>query len=663
MTFQFLNRPWVRGGLLGLLVGILLAPLAWLGPGRAAEHLWLDFCYQRQAPRPAPADLLLVGIDEASFQEVRRPWPWPRRLHAELIDRLHRAGARLIIFDVLFADPSSREDDDLFAAALERAGNVILIKTVDITADRHFHRRILVEPLEVLRRAARGVGLAMVTPDRDGVVRRFWLELEGQSTLARLAAREVRSDLSLPAGMSGLIDYAGPPRSLETVSYAQIMDAEHPVPADKVRDRIVLVGRMLEASATPQGQADAFLTPFYSLTGQLMTGVEIHGNIIHTLLTGRVGREMAPGLWLLLMGMMVVSGAGLFARLSVGVGLAVLLLQAVLLLGGAALLFASYRFWFPPILITGGLVLVYGGNALGHYLVASREKRWLRRAFSRYVSRSVVEIITAHPERLQLGGEEVEVTVLFSDLAGFTSLSERLTPPALIQLLNEYFHTMTEIIMARQGTVDKYIGDAIMAFWGAPVDLPDHARQACRAALAMRRALEPLQHDWQGRGLPLLQARLGLHTGPAVVGNVGSRERFNYTVMGDAVNLASRLEGVNKVYGTEILVSDATLQAAGNSFWVRELDAVQVKGRGQAVTVSELIGEREEEAPGWLGPFQTGRKAYLARHWDEAAARFQEVLQLNPGDGPAELFLSRCREFQRQAPPPEWNGVVVLESK
>ncbi len=662
--FNILARPWIRGWSLGLLTFLLLAPLAFLTPGRSAEHLWLDFCYQWRPSPPAPADLLLVGIDETSFQELRLAWPWPRRLHAALIDRLHQAGARLIVFDVLFADPTAPEEDDTLAPALCRAGNVILIKTLDITEDRHFRRRILVEPLELFRREARGVGLAVLTPDVDGVVRRFHLSVDGQATLARVAVQTLQPESVWPVGLTGFIDYVGPARTLETVSYAQVVDAARPLPESKIRGRIVLVGPMLGASATPQGQADAFLTPYYSLTGRLMSGVEIHGNIIQTLLRRSWGSELPMGLRLLLYLTILIPAAYLFARVSPWIGLALMLTLIVALLGGSALLFLGYRFWAPPVLLSGGLTLVYTGNALFHYLVATRDKRWLRRAFSRYVSHSLVELITAHPERLRLGGEEVEVTVLFSDLAGFTTLSEKLTPADLIHLLNDYFTTMTDIIMDCQGTVDKFIGDAIMAFWGAPISLPHQATQACRAALAMRHALRPLQHAWQARGLPLLQVRLGLHTGLAVAGNVGSRERFNYTVMGDAVNLASRLEGVNKLYGTDILLSDATCRKVADSFWLRELDTVRVKGRRQAVVISELVAaQMGDPAPLWLEPFHRGRRAYLERQWRMAAGFFQEVLRLRPDDPPAHLYLARCRHLIRHAPPDDWTGVMVLDSK
>jgi adenylate cyclase len=238
-------------------------------------------------------------------------------------------------------------------------------------------------------------------------------------------------------------------------------------------------------------------------------------------------------------------------------------------------------------------------------------------------------------------------------------------PEPLIHLLNEYFTTMTRIIMAHQGTVDKFIGDALMAVWGAPVAMTDHAARACQAALDMQEAMSRLQEGWQGRGLPLLSARVGLHSGRVLAGNVGSTDRFNYTVMGDTVNLASRLEGVNKSYGTDILLSESTYEkAAAGRLLFRELDQVQVKGRHQPVTIYELAGLRpSENEPAWLPAFAAGRAAYLARDWLRAREHFQEVLRLKPDDLPAQVFLQRCRQYQEKPPAADWQGIFVLEEK
>jgi adenylate cyclase len=649
---------------LALLIFVVLAPLSFLKLGQTLDNLALDLCYRLRPTAPPPPGLLIVGIDEPSFQELRLAWPWPRSLHATLIDRLAAAGARLIVFDILFADPTTQEDDQLLAGALHRAGNVVLAETLEITQDPHFSRQILVQPLEALRREARALGLIMITPDSDGVVRRFHLRLGGQETLPLVVAQSLWPPVAVPPDLSGLIYYSGPPRSIDIVSYYQVLDPERPLPDERLRGRIVLVGRLLEASITPQSQADSFYTPFFAATGQLMSGAEVQAHIINTVLSGLWGQEVP---WALRLGAalaLMLIYAYLLTRLRPLAALITLAGLIVLALGVSLYLFLNWRLWMSPILAGLGMTLVYTGNILGHYLVESREKRWLRQAFGRYVSPGLVEVITTNPDRLELGGEEVEASILFADLAGFTRLSEDMAPKPLIHLLNEYFTAFTEIILAHQGTLDKYIGDALMAYWGAPIPQEDHALRGCRAALEMVQAMEALQEAWVARGLPVVSARMGLHSGRVIAGNVGSRERFNYTVMGDAVNLAFRLEGANRHYGTRILISEATQRRVSDAFLLRELDQVQVKGRMQPVTIFELLGPAPGDgAPDWLKLFASGRAAYREGLWQQAANYFQEVLRRKEDDGPARLFLHRCREFVKNPPPPNWHGVFILERK
>jgi len=648
----------------GLLAFLLLAPLSFTNLGQTLENQGLDLGYRLRGVQPPPPELLVVGIDEASFQELRRPWPWPRRWHAALIRRLAAAGAALIVFDVVFADPGAPEDDRLLAAAVKEAGNVILGQTVDLTRDPRFARKILVQPLPALQRAARGLGLMMLAPDADGVVRHFRLRLSGQETLPAAAVRAFQPQTSLPADLSGLINYVGPQRSIDTVSYYQVLDEEHPLPLSRIRGRIVLVGRMLEASATPQAQADTFLTPYFAGDRMRMAGVEIQAQIMHTLLHAGWGRELPRPAQMALFLAVFLMFSLLLARLSPPKGLAALAGCVLGVVGISWGLFSYYFYWAPPMLICGGLALIYGGNVLSHYLIEAREKRWLRRAFSHYVSPSLVEAIIAHPERLELGGEEVVATVLFSDLEGFTSWSEGMRPHDLVSLLNAYFTPMTRIVLEHLGTLDKYIGDALMALWGAPVHFSGHALKACEAALAMQAAVQGLQREWQNRGWPPLYPRLGVHSGPVIAGNIGSQELFNYTAIGDTVNLAARLEGANKVYGTNILLSGSTYRRVKEVMLARELDLIQVKGREQPVAVYELLGRLGEGGKWeWLLPFEAGREAYRRQAWEEAMDRFQAVLGLKPDDRPAQVFLERCRRFRQEPPPHDWQGIYTLESK
>jgi len=276
-----------------------------------------------------------------------------------------------------------------------------------------------------------------------------------------------------------------------------------------------------------------------------------------------------------------------------------------------------------------------------------------------------VEQVSQHPELLTLGGEKRELTVLFSDIRNFSTFSEALAPEALVQLLNEYFNAMTQAIVADDGLLDKYIGDGIMAVYGAPLPLPEHAARACHTALCMLEALRVLQPRWQGRGLPVIQIGIGINSGAMVVGNMGSDLRFSYTVMGDEVNLGARLEGVTKEYGTPIIISETTWEYVKDRLATRELDIIRVKGKDHPTRIFEVLGMSP------LTPLQArlvqrfaeGLQVYRAQRWEEAITLLQEALQEVPGDPPSQLYIQRCKEFLATPPPANWDGIYVMQTK
>jgi adenylate cyclase len=304
-------------------------------------------------------------------------------------------------------------------------------------------------------------------------------------------------------------------------------------------------------------------------------------------------------------------------------------------------------------------VSMLAGAAAYRLLFRAREDRFLKEAFRRYVDGDVLEQLLAHPERLRLGGEERELTVLFVDIRGFTSVSQKLSPQLLVQVLTEYLETMTGIILAHRGTIDKYIGDAVMAFFGAPVANPRHALDCCAAALEMVQAVERLQAKWRAEApsLPDVRIAVGIHSGPMVVGNFGSSRRFVYTVMGEHVNLASRVQGMGKHFGTSILVSETTLELAraalaasgGEPLAVREVDAVRVKGRDGQVRLFEVrgTGACPQDAP-LLAAYAAGLEHYRAARFTEAHRSFEECLRLAPGDGPSLKLAARCAELRER---------------
>ncbi len=306
------------------------------------------------------------------------------------------------------------------------------------------------------------------------------------------------------------------------------------------------------------------------------------------------------------------------------------------------------------------------GLAINEMVAGLKDRDFIRDTFKNYVAGSVVDDLLEHPEKLELGGERKELSVFFSDLAGFTTMSETLSPAELIERLNEYFGEMTSAIVEHQGTIDKYQGDAIMAFWGAPVEQEDHALNACKAALDNVKRLKALWVQWEKRGLSRLDMRIGINTGPMVVGNAGSPQLMNYTVMGDSVNLGSRLEGVNKLYGTRILISETTREACGDDIVVREVDLVAVKGKSQAVRIFELMGlpgEVETSEQDAVATFEEGLAAYRKQQWDAAEKCFRDVQTARGGDGPSDTYLKRIALFRKEPPPDNWDGTFTALAK
>jgi adenylate cyclase len=289
----------------------------------------------------------------------------------------------------------------------------------------------------------------------------------------------------------------------------------------------------------------------------------------------------------------------------------------------------------------------------------------LRRAFQYYLHPSVVEQVVQHPEQLKLGGEAKELTVLFSDIRGFSGIAEQLQPEELVRLLNEYLGAMTRLVLADQGLLDKYIGDAIMAVYGAPLPSSEHAYLACHTAVHMVTTLRELQPHWRAQGWPRIDIGVGINTGAMVVGNMGSDLRFNYTVMGDAVNLASRLEGANKTYGTRILISEATWEQVRDRLATRQLDVIQVQGKTTPSRIFEVLGFPPLSAgqAAMVQRFEAGLEAYRAQRWDEALHCFQQTLAEAPEDRPSQLYIQRCAAFKVTPPPPEWDGVFIMPTK
>jgi adenylate cyclase len=328
-------------------------------------------------------------------------------------------------------------------------------------------------------------------------------------------------------------------------------------------------------------------------------------------------------------------------------------------------IFSHYNLWLNIVYPLFTILLVYVGITIYKYITEEREKKKIRGAFQYYLTASVINEMLKDPSKLKLGGDKKDLSVLFSDIRGFTTVSEQLTPEELVHLLNEYLTAMTALVFKYGGLLDKYMGDAIMAVFGAPLDQPDHAKRACLTAMGMMTELRKLQKKWTDEGKPVLNIGIGINSGDMVVGNMGSEMRFDYTVMGDSVNLGSRLEGINKEYGTNIVISEFTYEQVKDTLSCRELDSVRVKGKLLPVRIYELLGEKKDSNKwdGFVRVFEEGLAYYKQCQWDEAIAAFRQATEIRSGDPPSELYIKRCEELRKNPPEEGWDGVYTMTKK
>jgi len=624
-----------------------------------------------RGPQPAPDDIAVVAIDEQSEDALEVTHPWPRSVHAALIGELNRLGAKAVVFDILFAGESDPEEDFALATAIRESRiPIIVTSTIEVVDDPRFSMVRELRPLEALTEAGALVGFATLNPDRDGTLRHGRLFVGGEPTLVTrtLEVLNLEPDFShVPvAKYEGddpeiLVNYVGGSRSIPTVSYYQALDADNSLPQGFFKGRIVFVGYSLSVTDLSGGAAeDHYPSPYDGLSGiASMPGVEIHANIMNTLLRKKfIYPTEASAFWFMMLSLGLILSA---IVLSNETFLVRMVSSTVIIFGYwvcATVVFLHARVWMyavQPLII---MVAIFGLNVLYQYRLTERERAHIRRALSGYVSKQVMGEILKNPGQLELGGIQVEASVLFSDIAGFSKLSEKITPRELATLLNDYFTKMGDIIMGRDGMINKYIGDAVMAIWNAPLPNPAHAEMACRSALEMKRVVA---------GMAPLKMRIGINTGPMVAGNLGHRERMEYTVIGDAVNLASRLEGANKAFGTAIMISDSTEALVRSIFLLRRLDRIRVVGKQQPVAVFEVLAAMDDPpTPTELelvASFESIIDAYDDRNWEVAIARAKSHLEKFPDDLATQAYLKRCLHFQEVPPADEWDGVYTLEAK
>jgi len=693
----------VRLILVALASVLMTALLSSTGIVRQWEWTLLDYRH-RLTPDPEGADdsIVLVVLNGDSMDRLSwLSWPWPRQIYADCLDILSRWGARAVVFDILFDLPSiyGGADDQALGQAASRTTSLF---AVEAHSRVHGGRRDTIPDKALLSGAtllgspdtvlscnppageilagAHLLGSTSQSPDDDGVFRRIrvaraspegvvpslplaaaWtLTGEGPVTVTphrlELAGRSVPLD-----GDYGMIlHYHGPRETYTYVPIADLLASMEALAAGEppTVDSTLFEGATVLFGYTAAGLMDLKPTPFSSV----YPGVEVLATALDNMLSGRAVRPLPPlAGWAAAALLALLAAVAFRAVPSVYLAALAALAPMAVYLTAALLLFGRGIWMDMAFPLSSGILALIGGGVIS-YSHATSQKRFIRKAFSQYLSPEVVSQVISTPERLSLGGEKRVMTAFFSDIRGFTAISEGLDPTELVGLLNVYLTRMADIIMEAGGTVDKFEGDAVIAFWGAPLELPDHAARACSAALDCRDMHEELNRRLFEKGYPEIVTRIGLNSGPMVVGNMGSEKRFDYTMMGEAVNLAARLEGVNKLYGTLIMCSAETARAAGVGFVFRQLDTVRVVGQKRPVTVMELVCRK-----GCLDPDRErilqGYRQALAAYRRGALAEAGEQFASMENDPPSAVMAQRCAAMMRGDMETCRDGVFVLESK
>jgi len=655
-------------------------------------NLKISNFFYYQSENEASKDIVIVAIDNKAFEIANSSelgtLTFTKESYAKVIENLEKAGVKAIGIDIILSEKTNKKDQKILASVLKKYDNIIL------AAEPKTKLSSGLKPLSrFFNEKNKNLGAILFSPDKDNVLRRqklffsdedvpfsFALQIlkkylglldedakwKNESYLlmpfsVRVADKKF-NPISIPKTEGGLlINFFGAPESYQTISFADLyknkfIDRKTGNLVD-LKNKIVLIGEMGTALHDEQYVPLSF--------GKAMSGVEIHANLIQTILFQKYllnQSDFSRNISLILIILLSI-----FSFLSLSVSLSVFLfIFGIIIYTIITWIVFEYGIilntFYPYLAFFISLVLAY----IYRYFTEARALSKTEYAFGRYVNEDVVKKILENPESLKLGGEQKLLTVFFSDIANFTTLSEKLNPTELVSHLNDYLDRMSQIILKHNGTLDKFVGDAIIAFWGAPIEEKKHAEKACLSAIEYMEELKKFQKECEKKNKPILEARIGIHSGEMIVGNIGSTKRFDYTVIGDAVNLGARLEGVNKHYGTRILISEATYALAKSKIEVREIDLITVKGKTKAVRIYELLakkgglGEKEDKI---IQYFSKGLRFYRSKNWEEAINSFEKVLEIKKDDMPSQVYLKRCKKFKTSKLPDDWDATHEMKEK
>jgi len=687
--------------LTGIAVALTVTVLSTINPLHNLNLKFSNSLYKNNNPS---SDIIIVAIDDESRKDSESKGglgkfkEWPVNYYADAIENINKVGGKVIGLDIILDKAStsikeqsldkiivnsmsSENPEKYISDEVQKFSNVLDPKIIHpddkylIDKLNEYKNIVLVSqkkengdidmPYKLFADAVNGnTGFINFVTDPDNVVRKIRINTDEKNSdakpfsikIAENYLGKILDNLPLENNNEFLINFFGPPNSFKRVSFEDVYNDNFNT--EIFKDKIVLIG--LTSSSVVQDEA---LTP--TSTFSKMPGVEVHANAIQTILDGKFLRNQTLGEQIFVLFLISILLILVLSFINIWFGIALTVLAGILYFVAANMAFQNgiiMNMIYPFIAI----LIAYLSSIVLKYFTELREKGYIQNAFGKYLSPNVMKTVLDNPTTLHLGGTKKEVTVFFSDIANFTGVSEGMTPEELILQLNEYLSAMTNIVMKNEGTLDKYVGDAIVAYFGAPISQEDHAIKACNTALEMRIALASLHEKWTRENKKLLDFRAGINTGEVIVGNVGSEKRFDYTIIGDNVNLGSRLEGANKKYDTHIMISEDTKAKIGDEFLTRELDVIKVKGKEKPVRVYELLarkGSLSEIGLKLLDAYSSAISLYNKRDFKSAFEAFKQALQVYPEDGPSKLYLQRSEILRDFPPKPDWDGVFTMKEK
>ncbi|MGK9477481.1 CHASE2 domain-containing protein [Melioribacter sp. OK-6-Me] len=676
------------------------------------------------------SNVILLEINQNTYDQIpesQRRWPWPRSIFSHVIDNLSQAGVRAIGIDINFSNPDSYSslNDSLMSLSIKRCGKVVLAGKIDISnesklqAGKSFISSTIYNLDNIFFGVDSSIGIVQVPSDNDGVYRRYlpyvssavigksfptfsfaiinkFKSLKNNYLVKDTADYFILNDVRIPKWdtESMLINFYGGDATFKRVNLIDVLDDKDYETSDEqllgievntwddpdigllhsgiFKDKIVIIG-----STMPE---DRDLLPVAFSEGKtgsnILYGIEFHANVIQNILWKDFLYRQSSSVIFILTSILsfltfILTNAVRNIKLKNSIVIEVLNMTAIacslyLIYRGAVILFIDFHLVVPVVNYSLAVVLSYFTSTAYNFITERKQNLVIKNMFSQYVSKEIVNELLKNPSKLRLGGERKEITIMFCDIANFTSFSEKRKPEELVGYINEFLNEMSEIIIEHKGTVDKYLGDAIMAFWGAPVEIKDHALLACHAALKMQKRLVELRENWMAVGEIPIYIRIGINTGEAIVGNIGGAKRFDYTVLGDNVNLASRLESANKAYGTNIMISASTYELIKEHFLARELDVIRVKGKMVPTKIYELISLKDDVAAKValekLDFYFQGLSLYKMRNFEAACDYFKRTFD-ELKDYPSRVYAERCEFYITNPPPADWDGVFELTTK